>query len=261
APPCLCLGVNPYGGYFTWIVVISLPSPRSETATMVADDAGRPCAAAVVIAWTLAPHHSSTALPRLVPERSGTSKVARTIASALAAMKALTADRIAPASGGGPARNTEVVANVICFLPAIGPQLGRLCCLGVCRRHHRGEAVGDGKPVPDVDQPDSGSEMGELRFREHRARRRIHVVRNAMTLLGDKGQAFGPGQRRALARGIDRCLVPGREQLQLLLRHVQLARVRRMHLQAESAAVDLRGAKLDELEDLRLQAALGHRLT
>ena len=94
--------------------------------------------------------------------------------------------------------------------------------------------------------------MDELGLREVRARLGIDVVRNPMrTEVGDR---FGPGEGGALARREERGLAPDRDGVDALLGLAIGARILAVHVDAEGAAVGVRGAQLDELVEGRLEA-------
>src|SRR5205814_3069207 len=69
-----------------------------------------------------------------------------------------------------------------------------------------------------------------------------------------------PLQRRSLAVRVVRGLTPCVEPVQALLRLARRSRVLRMHVQEIGAAVDLRRAHLQQVRELRLDAALVNEL-
>ena len=74
--------------------------------------------------------------------------------------------------------------------------------------------------------------------------------------LRDAGQGIGPRQRRAFSRRVERRFVPGIEQIKTLLALALAASVLAVHVETVCAAVDLRGAHLDQLYEAPLQATL-----
>jgi hypothetical protein len=115
-------------------------------------------------------------------------------------------------------------------------------------------AVGRAESVPAIDRSDRRGEVEQLLFRERRARLRIDFVADA---FAQQRQRFGPGQRRPLALGELRRLAPDHDEIELVDWHVQLLGLQDVILHAECASVDLRGAQLDEFEQLLLDARLG----
>ena len=79
-------------------------------------------------------------------------------------------------------------------------------------------------------------------------------------MLREQGDVFGPVEGGGFARGVDAGLAPGGEQVELLGRDVELARVVEVVLDAEGAAVELRSADLDELADFGLDAGVLERV-
>lgn len=78
--------------------------------------------------------------------------------------------------------------------------------------------------------------------------------------LAEAGELLGPGQGGALAWGEVRGFLPDAERLQALLGLAGLARVVGVHVHAVGAAVDLRGAQIDQFDQRTLQAGLGQGL-
>ena len=72
--------------------------------------------------------------------------------------------------------------------------------------------------------------------------------------LTDERDGLGPRQRGPLAIAVERRLAPGVEDVDPLFRLSCRAGVDRVHVEAIRAAVDLRGADLDELQQRVFQA-------
>src|SRR5689334_17914982 len=77
--------------------------------------------------------------------------------------------------------------------------------------------------------------------------------------FGESCQGFGPAQSGALAIVITWGLTPGGQQVDPLLGLAFLARLRRVHIDAVGAAVDLRSTDLDELGEARVEAGVDGR--
>src|SRR5262245_37883432 len=69
-------------------------------------------------------------------------------------------------------------------------------------------------------------------------------------------QRFGPAKRGPLPLRVAGRFAPGRQQVDALLGLAPAAGFGRMHVDAVGAAVDLRGANLDEFDQARLEAGL-----
>src|SRR3954462_6064250 len=111
---------------------------------------------------------------------------------------------------------------------------------------------GDGEPVPPVDRDDRDREADELRFFELRAGGLVRLVGNS--LRTEPRDRFRPGQRRALPRREEGRLAPDRDGVDALLGLALLPRVLRVHVHAERAAVQIRGAEPDEMEERTVDA-------
>src|SRR5262249_18665813 len=116
----------------------------------------------------------------------------------------------------------------------------------------------DSDPIPRVDGDDRERQIHELRFGEVSAHLPVHIVRRMC--LGDQRQRFGPGQRGAFPRGVEGRLAPRVELVETLLALTLGARLLRVHVDAIGAAVDLRGAHLDQKEKRAIEAARGEIL-
>jgi hypothetical protein len=86
-------------------------------------------------------------------------------------------------------------------------------------------------------------QLGQLRLGKVAARQVVDVLRT----LRDPLHRLRPDERRPLAISIERAFAPRVEHKQPLLALAALPRLARMHMEAIGAAVDLRGARLDEL--------------
>src|SRR3712207_3923597 len=96
----------------------------------------------------------------------------------------------------------------------------------------------DGEPVPAVDCDDGHGQLDQLLLGELRPRRRELFVRRVT--LGDERDGLGPLERRPLASRVERRFPPGVQGVEALLALAEGARVLRVHVYAEGAAVDLR---------------------
>ena len=121
----------------------------------------------------------------------------------------------------------------------------------------RSPAISNPQPVPDIDRRDRRREIGQLLLGELGARLRINLVAHAP---GEMRQRFGPHQRRALARRKLRRLAPDHDEIELVSRDAEAFALQDVELHAESAAVDLRSAQLDQFEQLPVDAGLAGRL-
>jgi hypothetical protein len=72
--------------------------------------------------------------------------------------------------------------------------------------------------------------------------------------FGQPGQRIGPAERGPLALGIARRLAPGREEIEALFGLAFRARLGSMRVDAIGAAIDLRGADLDQLDKAGFEA-------
>src|SRR5262245_47313616 len=97
-----------------------------------------------------------------------------------------------------------------------------------------------------------------------RALPRVFFVERLPGLLEDRvgdrpfgrlGHRLGPGERAALAVGVEGGLAPGVEQVEPLLGLAGRAGVLGMHIDAVGAAVDLRGPQLHQMQEPVLQPA------
>jgi hypothetical protein len=116
-----------------------------------------------------------------------------------------------------------------------------------CRRK---QAAADRETIPPVDHVDHQRQLHLLLLGEFRDERVIYILRRPRG--GYQSHRIGPCQRRALARRIDRCVMPRAQQIDALLGLAGLARVGGVHVEAIGAAVDLRGADLDQFEQAML---------
>ncbi|MCY1186050.1 hypothetical protein D9M73_268850 [compost metagenome] len=67
------------------------------------------------------------------------------------------------------------------------------------------------------------------------------------------GQGFGPEQRSAFALGKERCFAPGCHGEQAARGFTALDRISSVHVDAEGAAVDLRGTQFDQFDQVLFQ--------
>src|SRR6185437_4996623 len=109
----------------------------------------------------------------------------------------------------------------------------------------------DGEPVPRVDGGYCEGKIRELLLAEMRAHLFIHRVGHMS--VRDQSKGFGPGQGGAFAVGVERAFAPGIQRVEPLLALTDGAQIFPVHVDAVGAAVDLRGAQLDEMEQGLLQ--------
>src|SRR5574340_1280131 len=114
-------------------------------------------------------------------------------------------------------------------------------------------AEGVGKPVPAVDRDGAERQVHDFLLSEVFACFGVKLVGHS---LADARQCLGPGERGTLAVSKERRFAPGVERVQALLGFAARARVFAMHVEAVGAAVDLRGAHLDEFHERMLKAAV-----
>src|SRR6266850_2142084 len=113
------------------------------------------------------------------------------------------------------------------------------------------------EPVPDIDRRHGRREVRELLLGEFRARLRIDLVADA---LAEQRQRLRPGQRRTLAGRELRRLAPDHHQIEFIGGHAELLALQDVILHAEGTAIDLRGAQLDQFEQLLVHASLARDL-
>ena len=111
----------------------------------------------------------------------------------------------------------------------------------------------DVEPVGAVDGDDRQRQVGKLFFGKLRARLLVDIIRRMA--FGDQRQRLGPGQGGALALAVERRFLPGVEQIKPLLAFAGGAQLLGVHVDAVGAAVDLRGAQLDEFKQRMFEAA------
>src|SRR3977135_642583 len=100
--------------------------------------------------------------------------------------------------------------------------------------------------VPAVDDDNRKRQCDNLRFVELRFHTLVDLVRHMR--VRNARDRLGPFERGALAIAEERRLPPGVEGVDALLGFAREARLLRVHVEAIGAAVDLRRADLDELE-------------
>ena len=113
------------------------------------------------------------------------------------------------------------------------------------------EVEADRQPVPAVDDIDHHGQLDLLLLAELLVQLRIDV--GWSPLFRDQRQMIDPGQCGPLTGGENRRFMPGREQMQPLFGLACLARVGCVHVEAVGAAVDLRRADFDQLDQAVLE--------
>src|SRR5690606_18441433 len=114
----------------------------------------------------------------------------------------------------------------------------------------------DGKSVPGVDGSDRQRQVDQLLLVEVLPHALVELVGNVV--LRDERQGFRPLESRPLALAVERSLAPRRQQVEALLGLPCCARVLGVHVDAVRAAVELRGACLDQFEERVLETAAPH---
>jgi hypothetical protein len=104
------------------------------------------------------------------------------------------------------------------------------------------QAESDGDALPDVDGADRDRELGNLLSAEVFGKRRELGVGEPG--LRDIGHRLHPAEQGALARVVERRLLPHPEKVDPLLGQAVVAHFLDMHVDAEGAAVDLQGLEL-----------------
>jgi hypothetical protein len=120
----------------------------------------------------------------------------------------------------------------------------------------QGEA--DAEAVPGIDRGDSQGQVGDFPLVEVRAQCIELGLRS--TALRQQGQAFGPGQGGTLAGAEKAGFAPDAQAMQALLALAAVAGILAVHVDAEGAAIQLRGAQADQLQQRQLDIAAGQRL-
>src|SRR5690606_15125507 len=96
------------------------------------------------------------------------------------------------------------------------------------------------------------SQCNELLLAELGARGVVNRIGHVLVL--EPRHRFGPRERGALSLSVDDGFAPRGQQMEPLLRLAVRSRFLGMHVETVSAAVDLRRANLDELEQAGLEA-------
>ena len=115
-------------------------------------------------------------------------------------------------------------------------------------------AESDVQPVPAVDRHDGQRQVHQFLFAELRPRLLVHFIGDVP--LCDERHGLGPRKRRSLALRVEGRLAPSVEQVEPLLGLARGPQVLRVHVEAVGAAVDLRHAEIQEVEQRLLQPGL-----
>src|SRR6266436_19243 len=113
----------------------------------------------------------------------------------------------------------------------------------------------DGQAVPHINGGRENGKVHDLFFAEVSLHFFVDGVGDVR--LGNKGHGFDPRQRGAFPVGVKRGFAPGIQLIEALFGLPERAGVFRMHVNAISAAVDLRSAQLQQVEQLVFEAARG----
>jgi len=115
-------------------------------------------------------------------------------------------------------------------------------------------AGGNGDAIPQIDHGNSEGKVDDFFFGEMLLQVSVHIIRGVS--LRDLRYGFGPGEGGAFAVREEGSLAPSLECVEALLGFADGSGVEGMHVEAISAAVDLRGAHSDEVEELGVESAL-----
>lgn len=117
---------------------------------------------------------------------------------------------------------------------------------------------GNVEAIPAVNGDNSQEQVHILFFIEVLANTLIEIVRN--TAIGDEGDSFGELEDDTLPFCIERSFAPGIEKVDALFRFAGKTCVFGVHVKAVAAAVELRGANVDEVNEAMVKAALHDKL-
>src|SRR6266852_2353695 len=113
----------------------------------------------------------------------------------------------------------------------------------------------DGQAVPHIDGGRENGKVYDLFLAEVLLHFFVDGIRDVR--FGNEGHGFDPRQRSAFPFGVQRGFAPGIQLIEALFGLSKRAGVFRMHVNAISAAVDLRRAQLQQVEQLVFEAARG----
>src|SRR6266404_4888007 len=113
----------------------------------------------------------------------------------------------------------------------------------------------DGQAVPHINGGRENGKVHDLFFAEVLLHFFVDGIRDVR--FGNEGHGFDPRQRGAFPVGVKRGFAPGIQLIEALFGLPERAGVFRMHVNAISAAVDLRSAQLQQVEQLVFEAARG----
>lgn len=116
-------------------------------------------------------------------------------------------------------------------------------------------AGGDGQTIPHIDGGSENGKVHDFFFAEMRFHFFIDVIGDVS--FGNQGHSFDPGEGGAFSFGVKGRLAPGIQGIQALLGLAEGAGIFRMHVNAIGAAVDLRGAQLQQVELFVIEATGG----
>jgi hypothetical protein len=116
----------------------------------------------------------------------------------------------------------------------------------------RHAAKRDRNPVPRVDRHDRVVQIDQFLIRELPPHAFEHLIGHVP--IGDERDRLGPFQRRPFAIAVERTFAPRRQAVKPLLSLTGGPGVLGVHVDAEGAPIDLRRAKLDQLDQRPLQA-------
>src|SRR5436190_1345524 len=117
----------------------------------------------------------------------------------------------------------------------------------------RSQPRGDRQPVPGVHRRDGEREIAELLVAEVAAHGLVDRVRNVA--FGHPRHRLRPGERRALTLRVVRAFPPGVQRIAPLRRLAKELEILPVHVQAVGAAVDLRDAEVDQVDQRALETA------
>src|SRR6185437_7100920 len=110
--------------------------------------------------------------------------------------------------------------------------------------------------VRPVDSRYRNRQVGKFLLAELRARCLIYLIRNVA--VGDQRDRLGPGQRGAFAVTVERRFTPHAEQIKPLFALAVGPQLLGVHVDAMTAAIDLRSSELHQFEKGMFEAAFAN---
>src|SRR5690606_33339111 len=127
---------------------------------------------------------------------------------------------------------------------------------GACRQRPRPVIAGgfgecDREPVPAIDLNDAQGQDDELLLAEEPTCALVHLIRHLLAL--EPCDSFRPLECCTLAVRVHRRFAPRGQQVKTLLRLSREAGILRLHVDAETATIELRPAHLDEVQERMIE--------